>query len=154
MLALRVGRRRTSWESGDIDTIVRAEFWSDGAVELAVSVYVVNVDDVLRTVTEHCAGLGCNTRGFPNLNLEAGRELVQTPGETNFEFTAAAHRELVFTDESDLRTFLVDTVIPDVATRTHTVQRQEMRDFARGRRDAGDLEWVAFFERKPRWPNE
>lgn len=155
MLALRVGRRRTTWESNEIDKIIRTEFWGDnGEVDLEISVYRVEQTDVLRTVAEHCAGLGVTTRGFPNLNLEAGRLLDETPGETGFSFTVAAHRDLRFASEGELREFLSKAIIPEATQRTHKVERSQMVAYARDRAAAGDPEWVSFFERNPRWPKE
>lgn len=153
MLVLRLGRRRTAWESGAIDTIIKTEFSFGGEVELDLSVYLVDKLDVPRAVAEHSAGLGLDPpRGNRNVDLASDRPLAKTPGATGFVFTTEAHRDLRFESEAELREFLVQVILPEIERRTYVATKAEVRSYVIQRRDAGDPEWSSFLAENPRWP--
>ncbi|MGN6109035.1 MAG: hypothetical protein ACTHU0_28275 [Kofleriaceae bacterium] len=148
MLALRIARRRTAWESSPLDEIIKTEFSMKGELELNMSVYLIDANDLVRAVAEHSAGFDVGPRGFPNLDLNTDRALVETPGTTGFEFTTNRHRELRFEDEADLRKFLSETILPHCRERTHIATRTQVKDYARSRNAVRDPEW----ERHTTWP--
>jgi len=153
-LLLRVAKRRTAWESvADLDLLLKTEFRTkDGSPDLTVSVYEIDRGDVLRAIVEHSAGVGlAPPRGGLGIDMASDRTTVTTPGETHFAFTEAAHRELRFIDETDLRLFLEQTIVPTLSGRTLIVTKQQIKDFVKWRRDENDLEWMAFLQDHPRW---
>lgn len=156
MVVLRVGRRRTAWESATaeaVDQIIKTEFSSNGELELDASVYLIEESDLIRTVAEHSAGSGCDPpRGFDNINLDDGRPLVESAGETGFQFTTAAHRELRFESEAALKDFLVTRIIPQIAERKYVATKAQVRAYVKAQKDADDPEWVAFLAKNDRWP--
>lgn len=152
MLALRVGRRRTAWESNNIDTIVKNEFQSRGELELEASVYLIEETQTTQAVAEHCASNALGVRGFANIDLLTNRELVESPGETRFAFTRVVHRELRFRDEADLRDYLANQILPTIEARTRVVSKAQIRAYVDERRHASDEEWVTFLTDEGSWP--
>src|SRR5438045_8302918 len=105
-ILLRVAKRRAAWESPiELDSLLKTEFRTrEGEIDLTVSVYEIERGDVLRAIVEHSAGVGLDPpRGGVGIDAASDRSSVDTPGETGFRFTNAAHRELRFADEDDLR---------------------------------------------------
>jgi hypothetical protein len=152
MLALRVGRRRTAWESNNIDTIINNEFKSRGQVELEASVYLIENAETKRAVAEHCATYQLGTRGFANIDLHSDRPLVETPGDSRFAFTRTAHREIHFRDEAELRSFIAETIVPTIAARTYVVLKAEIKQYVADQKAASDQEWMTFLDENPGWP--
>lgn len=151
---LRVARRRVSWETvDDIDTLIKAEFRTpEGGPDLSLSVYEVNDEQLVQTFAEHSAGAGLDPpRGGLGVDLASSRRVDATPGETGFDFTVAAHRELRFENEGDLRAFLQHAVIPSLDGRRREVSRGQLREFVQARRIANDAEWMPFLEANPKW---
>lgn len=155
MIALRVAQRKTSWETSTIDELVRTEFKNRRTqeIDLAISTYEIEDSEatVVRAYAEHCASLGLNPKTLPHIDL-SGRSLEATPGETRFQFTVNAHRELRFNNVSELQTYLRDVILPQAAQRRREVRHQDVRTYARAQRDAHVQEWVEFFADNPRWP--
>jgi hypothetical protein len=152
MLLLRVGRRRTAWESDSVDTIIKTEFTFAGQLELPLSVYRVSPDQVVQAVAEFSATIAKDPRGFDNIDLEGGGEAVATPGETSFEFTRAAHRDLAFVDEAHLREFLRDVVIPEIERRRHRATKVQIKAYVQERLAANDPEWTSLIAARGKWP--
>jgi hypothetical protein len=150
MIALRVAKRRTVWQTSPIDELIKTEFSRGGEVDLNLSVYEVDDVDIVRAVAEHCASFS-DPKAYPNLDM-SGRPTIATPGATHFKFTIDAHRELRFQDVDELRSYIQETILPQFTQRCHVVERAQVKAYAHGRRDAGDPEWVRFFSTRPKWP--
>lgn len=151
---LRVARRRVSWETpDDIDSLMKSEFrTSDGETDLSLSVYEVEDAQLVQTFAEHSAGAGLDPpRGGIGVDLTSTKGAITTPGETGFAFTIAAHRELRFENESELRLFLQQVVVPGLADRKREVTKAQLREYVRGRRVANDGEWTPFLATHAKW---
>ena len=83
----------------------------------------------------------------------SGREIVATPGETDFQFTKQAHREMKFRDIDELRSYLEQMIRPQFGQRCHEVKLAMVKAYARKQKDVEDPEWVALFLKNPRWPS-
>jgi len=151
-MLVRVGRRTTAWAPSDVDTILKNEFMTAGELELQVSVYLIEGADLERTVAEHGASYELGLRGFANVDLTTDRPIVKTPGDTLFGFTQAAHREIHFGDADELRSFLVERILPEVEQRKHVVPRASLKAYVKKRREAHDEEWLAYFREHDDWP--
>jgi hypothetical protein len=154
-MLLRVARRRASWEAAatDLETLIKAEFrLKDGSTDLNVSVYQIESNQHVQTFAEHSAGVGLDPpRGSFGVDLQSDRACVPTPGQTGFAFTHEAHRELRFSDEADLRTFLGTVVVPALAPRSAEATKDQLRAYIRERRAADDQEWTTFVAANPKW---
>lgn len=145
---LRVRRRRASWESGNVDEIVKIEFASrDGGFDLAPSVYVLNDDDdrraqVVRACAEHGAShLQSPPNGGGGIDLAGLCRTEPTPGQTAFELTRTHHHEVQLENADELRV-LVQGVLSEHEARNLPVTRDDMLDYADARLSAGDKEWI------------
>jgi hypothetical protein len=152
MLLLRVGRRATDWASGDLDKVINGEFLMRGLVELQASVYQIEETQLVRAVAEHGASNKLGMRGFANIDLSSDRAFVEAPGDSMFEFTRVAHRELHFADEDDLRTFLRTQILPTVDRRRHVVPRAKIKEYVTSRLTSRDAEWLAYVEAHGQYP--
>ncbi len=160
---LRVNKRRTAWESSDPDEIVQLEFTDRHFnIDLSPSVYELLVRDgespapiVLRAHAEHAASfLADPPKGGTDIDLNGlGARIEVTRGDSLFEFTADAHRQLRFDSADELREFIV-RFLGEFAGRTFPVSRDEILRFAARRLAEGDLEWsgvLAPGARAERW---
>src|SRR5690349_1635292 len=111
-VVLRVGKRKTSWETKEVETIVQTEFKErNGVLDLRPSVYVVDapgneaaLSEVVRVVAEHTASfLSDPPKGTRNPDLNGLADMVQTPGNSKFAFANAHHHEISLQDADALR---------------------------------------------------
>jgi len=153
-ILLRIGRRRTSWESADVVTIVETEFRRrDGEIDLRPSVYEVadELPTIVRTHAEHCAAAGMHPPrdGCRHVNLAIDGQMVrESPGNDYFEHTNSCHRELVFESEGAMCTFLSE-IVKDASTRRRRTHGSDIRSYAKECLAQEDPEWVRFCASHP-----
>jgi hypothetical protein len=155
-LVLRTVRRRTAWESPDVDQLINVEFKVDGVVELQASVFKIDLADLTRVVAEYSASAELGLRATSD-GVDLAHDdytPVPTPGDCFFEFTRNAHHEFRFADETALRAFLADHVLPSLATRYLTVPKAAIRAYVKQRRDENDAEWSRYDEERGAWPTK
>lgn len=158
-LVIRVGKRKTSWESQDVDTIVNTEFKDrDGVIDTQPSVYEVTASndaqlrqDVVRVVAEHAASfLNDPPKGTRNLDLDGLATATPTPGESKFSFANAHHHEVQLGGLDGLRD-LVRRALVDVDRRLHSVSREELLGYAATQLAADDAEWTGALADREAW---
>lgn len=162
---IRLARRRTAWESGDIQQLVETEFLTrNGAVDLSASVYVFDASPaafkgtVVQVRAEHVASFLNPPRERDygtNVDLEGTLPRAPAPedGATRFRFTIEAHRNAVFENRQELEATL-HVALVDIASRTHDVTRGEVIEYIRARRELADAEWLALLAAKGAWARE
>jgi hypothetical protein len=151
-LILRVSKRKTSWETRDVDNIVNTEFKDrDGGVDLVPSVYVLDSahdddalrQDVVRVHAEHAASFLQNPpKGARSIDLDGLVEPSPTPGETDFQFANSRHHEVHLSSVDDLRA-LVQQTLSTLDTRVRPVERDAMLGYAASKLAEQDAEWRA-----------
>lgn len=154
-LLLRVSRRKTAWEpeTGAEETY-RVEFTDrDGTPDLSPSVYEIEdqQEDIVRAYAEHYAGLGLDPpRGATNVDFGGEHDVAQTPGDSDFEFTRDAHREVRFKTEEALKKF-VELVCSEIETRKRPTTKAEVKNYVKSRLDEDDAAWCSHCENFPKW---
>jgi hypothetical protein len=158
-VVLRLGKRKTSWESRDVDTIVATEFTErNGVIDTQPSVYALDAasrdalrPDVVRVVAEHSASfLNDPPKGSVNLDLAGLAETNQTAGRSKFEFANSHHHEVQLDSVAGLRD-LVRRALAEIDGRLHAVTRNELLDYAAVRLAARDPEWQTAMEGRKEW---
>jgi hypothetical protein len=158
-IVLRVSKRRTSWESRNVDEIVQTEFKTrDGVIDTEPSVYVLEAEseqtlrsDVVRVVAEHAASfLNDPPKGAKHVDLQGLANTARTPGTSRFTFANARHHELAVGDVDALRG-VIERAIADIDQRFHPVDRDELIAYAAARIDADDPEWASALTDRDRW---
>jgi hypothetical protein len=136
----------------DPETFCELEFPADDGLGLdtRVSVYeIAGADRVIQAHAEHYARSNLGRQGKHNLDLSDLTPAPQgAPLVNGFAFTAAAHREIPFQTEGAVRE-MAAVLHAQLATRQYPVSKAQLREYARGRRDAGDAEWLAFYAGSP-----
>lgn len=150
MILLRIVRRRTLWESCDIQEVYEAEFRTkQGAPDLNLSVF--EIEDLPATVVqahaEHCASAGLDppSRGARNADVAGLMHdpVVTCEGMSRFAFTRNAHREVQFAN-ADALLEMVTRLVDQRDQRRRDVVVGEIRAYVRDRLGAADPEWIAF----------
>lgn len=156
---VRLGRRRSAWESPNVREIAEVEFRdrNSDALDLHPSVYLVSADDegplralVVRVCAEHWATFISPPRhgiGGPVLDAEGASPaaVVSSPGETHFSYANAVHAELHLDDEAGLL-HLVAVLKNELATRDLSVLGSEVLVYADERLKVSDQEWAAVLD--------
>ncbi|MDP1827043.1 MAG: hypothetical protein Q8L48_27465 [Archangium sp.] len=157
---VRLGRRRSAWESPTAREIAEVEFRdrnSDG-LDLRPSVYLVSADDevslralVVRVCAEHWATFISPPRpgiAGPVLDAEGASPaaVLPSPGETHFSYANAVHAELHLDDEAGLM-HLVAVLKAELATRDLAVLGSEALIYVAERLKVSDQEWAAVLDR-------
>jgi hypothetical protein len=162
---IRLARRRTAWESTDVQQLVETEFLTrNGTVDLSASVYVFDVSPAAFTGTlvqvraEHVASFLNPPRERDygtNVDLQGTLPRAPAPedGATSFRFTIEAHRNAVFHDRQELEATLRAALV-DITDRIHDVTRREVIEYIRRRRELADPEWLALLTAKTAWARE
>lgn len=154
MLLLRVGKYKSLWEEPNpLSDIIEAEFTDEnGNPDLALSVYRIEVGDVVRAFVEHFAAPRLrppNSR--TSVDLSNGPAKVKPdPVPGTFEFIKEAHCELLFHDSTQLETF-VALVRSEIAHRGYRVTGAQVKAYVRARLAADDPEWVPYVAANPSW---
>ena len=152
-LLLRSIRRRALWEPGaDLDTLLSTEFppEQDGS-HLNMSCYEVLDSQIVQALAEHAAGSRLNPHVFLGLDVTSARSVIATPGTTGFPFTIAAHRELHFKDDADLREFVERTLLPTITVRIRETSKDEVRAYVRSQLELNVTEWITHIGGFPKW---
>ncbi len=135
----------------DAVAVCDAEFREkDGTTDLKVSVYQLGGPaDVVQACAEHAASIPLDPKATANVDFEGlTSPPVNAPGPGRFAFTRTAHRNIVFESREALVT-AVASLLADLGDRLHRVNRDQLRDYVRARRDAADPEWTAFLAACP-----
>ena len=152
-MLLRIGKRRTSCELRDASEFCRVEFVTkDGTLDVNLSVYEVQQNEIVRTRVEHCAGVGMDPpRGGWDYDVSDlhSRSPVKCIGYTQFVFTQGAHRELRFVNEDELVQF-ADRLLKDIQNRKVEITKEEMKSYVNVRLREGDIEWLKFLDSNPK----
>lgn len=146
-ILLRVWKYKASLEE-DFEVIQRAEFeLGGGKPDLRPSVYEIHPADVVRAVTEHFAGNGCDRvkpqeAGHLDVRPVHDGEILDTPSEGAewFSFASNAHRELVLESFDDLMSLIARLH----KCRRYPVGTAEVRAYLRG--VANSAEWRNFLD--------
>jgi len=147
---VRVGRRRSAWESTDAVEIARVEFRDRRAnrLDLRPSVYIVEEAEqpggLVRVVAEHTASFVSPPKpnGTVAYDLQgAGGELTPCVGETPFWFANEAHAELVMENEAALLA-AVQQVRASFQARLLPLRTADLFGYIRDRLVADDQEWA------------
>lgn len=148
LLLLRIARRKTSWEEKDPIAIYQAEFEDkNGEPDLSPSVYEVQVSDVVRIATEHCAG--SNLRDVPSRqHVDLQKFYSGTPRRVPsnnqwFHFAREAHCELPFNSRDEL--ILMLGQVCERGCVRYPVTRENVKEFLGRQREEKDPEWLRFF---------
>lgn len=140
---VRFAKRLSSWEPATSDDdLIQTEFWRKdrGGPDLRPSVYEIDPSAIVQAFAEHATAFEPPSRGF-GVDLGGTNHTVEvTPGDTGFEFTMAAHREMVVKHRDDLLG-LVHEVRSSLAERAHPVTKSEIVAYAQTRLAAEDEEW-------------
>jgi hypothetical protein len=164
-LLLRLARRRSSWESRNVDQIINLEFrpqGETGPVDLRPSVYVLHCHEpdprpvVVQIHAEHAASfLSAPPTGAVDVDAEGcyAGELRWSRGMQRFAASFSTHRELVLADEQALRD-LVAAVIARMPANEYSLSRDDLLKYAGDRLSSGDSEWTTACEagRAAEWP--
>lgn len=154
-ILLRVTKRKAAWEpSASPEETLRTEFRTPtGEIDLRPSVYEIRAEhpQVVRAHAEHAASAGLDPpRGGTNVNLSQEiQTVIRTLGDTKFEFTREAHRELVFQDEQELLSF-VREVLAAVEHRGYSTSKQDLLAYVKERLEVSDAEWETFCGTSPK----
>jgi hypothetical protein len=147
-LLLRIGKRNTAAEETDTGDFCDVEFQaSDGpGLDLRMSVYeIAGAGQVIQAQAEHYARASLKPQAKRNLDLTGLTPVAQdVPLPNGFAFTAGAHREIPFPNESAVRT-MASALYASLTTRQYPVSKADLKEYARSRRTQGDPEWLAFY---------
>lgn len=110
-MLLRVLRRRTS-AALPADEFINVELRQRGVVDLSISCYEITPSEVVRTVAEHTSSFLDGPKTFATIDLGAGvlPNTVATDGQTLFRHANAAHREAIFSNETNLQRHIDSTL--------------------------------------------
>lgn len=150
-MLLRTSRRKTSWESATaFEDAFHTEFCSRGSADLRPSVYEVAADEVVQVHAEHSASIPLDPpRGGTHLDCAGHGYVVVSPGSSRFRRTRDSHRELIFTDENELITFLRGIVVRQ-EDRSHQTTKADVSGYVRQMITDNDEEWVEFCRESPK----
>jgi hypothetical protein len=157
-MLLRVKLRETSWEEGDLATIVKAEFPGRDrpGPDLTPSVYLLSErTHTTRAVSEHYAS--CKIERPPSrthVDIDGLGGSAQ-PAETDapFSFIRVAHHEMRLASVQALEA-LVARLRADLARRSIRITSDEIKDYVAERLRERDAEWCSFCETAangPKW---
>lgn len=148
-LLLRVAKRKASWDDIENEESLRAEFGVEGGLlDLSLSVYEVNEKErSLQVSAEHQAGSGLNPKGQPCYDFSGAKIVQETLGETGFEFTQNAHREIKFENDGDLKAF-IKQLAKNLRSHHFPVEKKHIREYSKGRIEKEDPEWLEFCSRQ------
>jgi len=152
-LLLRLGKRGAAAELARLsfEEFYRVEFQNpDGpGLDLSLSVYEIEPNQVVQTQAEHAAGERLGRQARTNFDL-AGLTPDPRPDPLTrgFAFTDGAHRVVPFAADEEV-VEMARRLVEDLDARQHRVQKAQMKEYARARRDAGDPEWLAFYTTAP-----
>ena len=161
-MLLRMGKRRTSWESDDAHEIADTEFRNrDNSYQLTPSVYKLDapsVDEgsalVLRAAAEHAANAGLYPPG-PGVHLDVepayNGPLRAAPDSKWFCLIRETHRTLLFQHAAQLLGW-VGALVASGRLPRHTLSKAEVRAYVAHRLGCGDEEWTAFVAAAPKGP--
>ena len=159
LILLRIARRSATLEERDLQTIVETEFWHEGRPDLRLSVYNIRNDatDIVRAYTGHSASVPNldapfrSRHHFDVSGLEP-RPVVVVPIATGFEFLSAAHREIPFENDTELRRF-VEQLRDEFPRRQRHVSKQDAEGYVKQRLLESDSEWLALRAKGGEWGN-
>ncbi len=155
MAYLRLLRRRTSFESNDIQQIINAEFLtSSGKIDLSISVFETDIkSNLLQTNAEITAGNNIDLmryRAGVDCQKSSGWSGTKTTVTENkimdFDFTKNAHRELEFLSEEHLIKFVKDLQNSLNQSPIPQVTKQETAHYAHTLYSNGNAEWLRICE--------
>lgn len=150
-MRLRVALRRVQDDIRTVDELLRVQFADrSGGLDLRPSFYDVAQSNAVQTYAEHSASFRQSAKSGDMFEIGGlpGGDVVATPGETDFQFTQAAHRELVFQNATGLRSF-AQPLMAALAARTVTVKKKDLKAYVQRRLATGDLEWATFCGANP-----
>lgn len=144
-MLLRIRRRNTSSESGDLREFLEAEFLTERRQpDLRLSVYEVVDQDTVRAHTEHFAANHLGPQGRRDFKLDRlFRKMERTLGTSPFALTRNSHRELVFDDWVELEHFAL-LLMGELEERVVPVEKTEMREYVKARVREEDPEWLTY----------
>jgi hypothetical protein len=152
---LRILKRYTSLEAESAEVFYRTEFMDreTGRPDLELSVFDVQVDRVVQAHAEFAGTYRSpesQNRGGVNLDGCSNCSVVETEGDTAFEYTRKSHRELRFLRASELEE-TARAAFRELTLRTHSVLMEELRKYISSRLQVFDEEWVLLCTSKPKW---
>ena len=150
---MRMNRRKTAWELGDVEQLILLEFSKDdNSPDLALSVFeipptsdgAVHVDAKIRVASEFWASFKdpkppVGAEHIDLRGLDGIQRVEKTPGETSFAFSNDAHREAMLPDSPALGR-LVASLRATASERRLPVSRDEVKIYIQNH--ALDAEWV------------
>lgn len=148
---LRLGKRRSSWESTNPAEIAAVEFRDRrrDRLDLKPSVYLLDSSDrdrVVQVRAEHSASFMSPPPAQGTLEWDAGGlhsgELRLSEGATRFTYSRTCHAELIFENEEQL-VALVASLLADRTGRAIPVSRESVLAYIDARVAASDDEWLA-----------
>lgn len=148
-MLLRSGRQRHTSGEVSADKFCDVEFQDadSGGLELVVSVYWIEIAQLVQCHTEHYAGAGLDPKSRPGLDLEGlAPHVERAPRPWPFALTGSAHCNAKFTSETDVRTMAL-SLHADLAQRSHDVPKDVMRTYVRHALAGRDPEWTAFLQK-------
>lgn len=134
-LLLRFSKSAAAWENGDVTEVMKTNFRTpDGGWDLRVSVYEIEAPSepvlerrIVRVCAEHVASfLRPHRKATPLLDTNGLAPTESTCGRTEFSYANDCHREVVLSDEQDLRAF-VEQLRRDRSARAKEVAMSDIR---------------------------
>jgi hypothetical protein len=106
-------------------------------------------EQVVQACAEHAASPPLDPKATTNADFDGLTPApVAVPGNGRFAFTTEAHRNILFESRAALME-AVARVLAEREQRLHNVERAQLGDYVRARRDAGDREWLEFLNACP-----
>lgn len=153
-MLLRCLKRRASAEAETPEEFIDAELIDrNGRYDLHLSVYQLDENHSTRVLCEHQAGSDLDPKPHCLIDLrEAVTTIVlETPGETGFQYTQTRHREVTLESDEDAIAF-GKRIFELLSGIGYKVSLADMRSYLALCVNESDPEWLAFFSGSPKGP--